>query len=100
MLILWHAGAAKRRKFLVSLAPVPLSTYPKNFQKIWLDGIRGWVLANLLTAPLARFLCPIVGLNRTKVFHVKRFGTIDVREHHTRARQENCLLGKSFCLVW
>jgi hypothetical protein len=33
MSFLWHAGAAKWRNFLVSPAPVPLSTPAKNFEK-------------------------------------------------------------------
>jgi hypothetical protein len=38
--------------------------------------------------------CPISGLNRTKMFHVKHFGTIDSREHRTR-KARNLSFGRN-----
>jgi hypothetical protein len=32
-------------------------------------------------------VCPVSWTNRTKIFHVKHFGTIDRREEHTFAAQ-------------
>jgi hypothetical protein len=43
--------------------------------------------------------CPVSRLNRTKMFHVKHFGTIGGRNDHTLARRENSLLDEIFCLV-
>ena len=51
------------------------------------------------SGPRAIF-CPILRLNRTKMFHVKHFGTIGSREHHALARRDDCLSDGIFCLVW
>jgi hypothetical protein len=43
---------------------------------------------------------PVSRLNRTKVFHVKHFGTIGGRKDRTPARHEDCILDEIFCPVW
>jgi hypothetical protein len=39
---LWHAGAAKRREFLIRRRWLPLSTLQKKFSEKWLDKVRFW----------------------------------------------------------